>query len=161
MDQSIYNFNAHTSLGSFQHVRAGDTNNHICIGLHKIRSTMLTILLLFALIYYASALAGPRNTLVGTHRLSTRLSSTLVTHYEEISVQTLKGVSLVDITKEVAALVKKSECQEGVVTIMSRHSTVSVMINEMESRLVDDVRQFVLKLAPPEYPYLHNDLDFR
>lgn len=62
---------------------------------------------------------------------------------------------------EVAAIVKKSECQEGVVTVMSRHSTVSVMINEMEARLVDDVRQFVLKLAPPQYPYLHNDLDFR
>lgn len=65
------------------------------------------------------------------------------------------------VLSEVAAIVKKSECQEGVVTVMSRHSTVSVMINEMEPRLVDDVRQFVLKLAPPEYPYLHNDLDFR
>jgi thiamine phosphate synthase YjbQ (UPF0047 family) len=31
----------------------------------------------------------------------------------------------------------------------------------MEGRLVDDVRQFLLKLAPPDYPYLHNDLHLR
>jgi thiamine phosphate synthase YjbQ (UPF0047 family) len=35
------------------------------------------------------------------------------------------------------------------------------MINEYESRLVDDIRQFLLKLAPPSYPYLHNDLHLR
>ncbi len=56
-------------------------------------------------------------------------------------------------------MLKKSECTEGVVTVFSRHSTVSVTINEMEGRLVDDTRQFLLKLAPPSYPYLHNDLD--
>ena len=35
------------------------------------------------------------------------------------------------------------------------------MINEYESRLVDDVRQFLLKLAPASHPYLHNDLHLR
>lgn len=35
------------------------------------------------------------------------------------------------------------------------------MLNEYESRLVDDVRQYLLKLAPPDYPYLHNDLHLR
>ncbi len=58
-------------------------------------------------------------------------------------------------------VLKKTECKEGVVTVLSKHSTVSITINEMEGRLVDDTRQFLLKLAPPSYPYLHNDLDFR
>lgn len=66
----------------------------------------------------------------------------------------LSGIGVRDI-------VTKSGCKEGIVTVLSRHSTVSVTINEMEGRLVDDTRQFLLKLAPPEYPYLHNDLDFR
>lgn len=35
------------------------------------------------------------------------------------------------------------------------------MINEYESRLVDDIRQFLVKLAPPSNPYLHNDLHLR
>ena len=85
----------------------------------------------------------------------------LVTHYEELSVTTLSGISLIDITKSVAEVVKRSEAKAGVVTVMSRHSTVGVMIQEMEGRFVDDARQFLHKLAPPSYPYLHNDLDFR
>ena len=50
---------------------------------------------------------------------------------------------------------------EGVVTVLSRHTTCGITINEMEGRLVDDVRQWLIKLAPPEYPYLHNDLHLR
>ena len=85
----------------------------------------------------------------------------LVSYYEELTVPTGTGVSLVDVTKGVAEILKKTGCIEGVVTVLSKHSTVSVTINEMEGRLVDDTRQFLLKLAPPSYPYLHNDLDFR
>ena len=85
----------------------------------------------------------------------------LVTHYEELSVTTLSGVSLIDITPQVAEVVKKSEALDGVVTILSKHSTVSVIIQEFEKRFVDDARQFLHQLAPPNKPYLHNDLDFR
>jgi len=62
---------------------------------------------------------------------------------------------------EIRDIVRKTECKEGVVTVLSKHSTVSIMINEMEPRLVDDTRQFLTNLAPSAYPYLHNDLDFR
>lgn len=101
-----------------------------------------------------------------------------VTLHRELSVQTLRGISILDITSgkwsiqyvithssltkiDVNECLKLSGCQEGVVTVLSRHSTVSVTINEFESRFVDDMRQFLLNLAPPHYPYLHNDLDFR
>lgn len=60
-----------------------------------------------------------------------------------------------------AEVLEKTGCKEGVVTVLSRHSTVSVIIQEMEGRFVDDARQFLVKLAPPLYPYLHNDLDYR
>lgn len=51
--------------------------------------------------------------------------------------------------------------QEGWVNVVSRHTTTAVTLNECESRLMDDVRQFLLKLAPPAYPYLHNDIHLR
>jgi thiamine phosphate synthase YjbQ (UPF0047 family) len=35
------------------------------------------------------------------------------------------------------------------------------MLNEWEQRFVDDARHFLLKLAPREGHYLHNDLDYR
>eukprot|EP00951_Prasinocladus_malaysianus_P034636 scaffold350753_cov38-Prasinocladus_malaysianus.AAC.1 len=31
----------------------------------------------------------------------------------------------------------------------------------MESRLLDDVRQYLHRLVPPDFPYLHNDLHLR
>ena len=51
--------------------------------------------------------------------------------------------------------------EDGWVNVVSRHTTTAVTLNECESRLMDDVRQFLLKLAPPTYPYLHNDIHLR
>eukprot|EP01041_Mallomonas_annulata_P010160 gene10160-21178_t len=83
------------------------------------------------------------------------------TCYKELLIPTLKGISLHDITKDIRDFVKTSLIKEGVVTVLSRHTTCGVTINEMEGRLVDDLRQYLLKLAPPDYPYLHNDLHLR
>ncbi|MGK3737093.1 MAG: thiamine phosphate synthase YjbQ (UPF0047 family), partial [Bacillariaceae sp.] len=93
---------------------------------------------------------------------SSRLQmSEFMTHYEEIQVDTDHAMSVFDITPQIESIVAKSGCKEGTVTVLSKHSTVSVSINELEGRLVDDIRQFFLNLAPPHLPYLHNDLDYR
>ena len=84
-----------------------------------------------------------------------------VTHYEQMSVETGRTVSMVDITQEVAAVVEKSGCVEGTVTVLAKHSTVGVMLNEFEERFVSDARQWLQRIAPPSYPWLHNDIDFR
>lgn len=83
------------------------------------------------------------------------------THYEELGVDTKKGIFLVDLTPLLRAALKSSGITEGVVTVLSRHTTTAITINEMEGRLVDDIRQYLLRLAPPDYPYLHNDLHLR
>ena len=56
-------------------------------------------------------------------------------------------------------------------TIISRHTTTGVTINEWESRLVSDTKAWLLQLAPPDRrstvgeasgpTYRHNDLDQR
>lgn len=86
---------------------------------------------------------------------------TAVSGYEELSVKTSKGIHLVDITKDVKRIVTETGIVEGTVTILSKHTTTGITINEMEPRLVDDIRQYFLKLVPPDYPYLHNDLHLR
>lgn len=61
-----------------------------------------------------------------------------MTHYEEIQLNTDHNMSIFDITSQIEAIIAKSECKEGTVTVLSKHSTVSVSINEMEGRLVDE-----------------------
>ena len=89
------------------------------------------------------------------------LSMGLVTHFEEVIVPTNDGVSVHDITEEIEAIVAKTGCEEGLVTVLSKHSTVGISINEMEPRMVDDIRQFFLTTVDPNHPWLHNDLDYR
>lgn len=66
-----------------------------------------------------------------------------------------------DITPQIADLLKDVGATEGFVNVMSRHTTTAITINEMETRLVDDVRQFLPKLVSPHEPYLHNMMHLR
>ncbi|KAG2487850.1 hypothetical protein HYH03_013567 [Edaphochlamys debaryana] len=75
--------------------------------------------------------------------------------------RTAPGISLVDITPQLRELVAQSGLAEGTVHVLSRHTTTALAINESEERLLDDVRQFLSKLAPASDPYLHNDLHLR
>mmetsp|Transcript_46513 Transcript_46513/g.105104 ORF Transcript_46513/g.105104 Transcript_46513/m.105104 type:complete len:172 (-) Transcript_46513:716-1231(-) len=97
----------------------------------------------------------------GSSRPSRALAGSFITSYEELGVSTGRGVSMVDITEKIKDIVEKAGVREGVVTVMSKHSTVGIMVNEWEPRFVDDARHFLLKLAPREGHYLHNDLDYR
>jgi len=81
--------------------------------------------------------------------------------YKQIEVITHEGVGLFDITPQIEDLLAELGATEGFVNVMSRHTTTALTINEMEPRLVDDVRQFLPKLVPPQHPYLHNDMHLR
>lgn len=109
----------------------------------------------------------------------------LVTLYTEVNIPTLKGIHFTDITPNIRSAIETSGVSDGQVNVISRHTTTAITINEMEvrstenkrqycaqyykispnihlqGRLIDDTRQFLLKLAPAAYPYLHNDLHLR
>lgn len=78
-------------------------------------------------------------------------------------------ISVADVTAKVQAFVTESGLQEGTVTVVSQHTTTAVTINEMETRLVDDLRTWLLNLAPPDTraatpgtgSYRHNDIEKR
>ncbi|GMH35934.1 hypothetical protein BSKO_03802 [Bryopsis sp. KO-2023] len=81
--------------------------------------------------------------------------------YRNISVETEPGVALYDITPQIEAVMEDCKVGQGFVNVISRHTTTGITINEFETRLVDDVRMFLRKLAPPGDAYLHNDLHLR
>ena len=66
--------------------------------------------------------------------------------------------------------------RNGVVNVISRHTTTAICINELEHRLAQDIKRYFLSLAPPDersaveststtlpagVRYLHNDIDQR
>lgn len=81
--------------------------------------------------------------------------------YTKIKKETHPGISVWDVTPDIRKAVEEAGIKEGFVNVINQHTTTAVTINEYESRLVDDVRQFLLRLAPPTAPYLHNDLHLR
>lgn len=71
------------------------------------------------------------------------------------------AVALIDITPELRALVQELGITGGLMTVTSRHTTTAITINENECRLLDDLRAFFGRLAPPDAAYLHNDIHRR
>ncbi|EKX35539.1 hypothetical protein GUITHDRAFT_79753, partial [Guillardia theta CCMP2712] len=70
-------------------------------------------------------------------------------------------ISVWDITPEIKELIKTSGMKNGFVNVISRHTTTAVMINEYESRLIKDLKDYFLKIAPPDAKYLHNEIHLR
>ena len=64
----------------------------------------------------------------------------------------------INITSQVADLVRKSGVQEGLCLVNAMHITASVYINDAESGLIQDFDDFLENLAPhePISRYRHN-----
>ncbi|MCG7893475.1 MAG: secondary thiamine-phosphate synthase enzyme YjbQ [Candidatus Thiodiazotropha taylori] len=85
----------------------------------------------------------------------------MLNFYDEIELPTAKSFEVIDITKQVKQIVEKSALQEAIVTITSLHTTCALAVNENEERLLDDIRNYFLAIAPADKPYKHNDLHLR
>jgi secondary thiamine-phosphate synthase enzyme len=85
----------------------------------------------------------------------------LVSAVRELTFPTTASVAFRDITDDVAAVVDSVGLREGVVTVFSRHTTAAIRIQENESLLLQDLEHFLVRLAPAEASYGHNDFRIR
>ncbi|MES9937929.1 MAG: secondary thiamine-phosphate synthase enzyme YjbQ [Sedimenticola sp.] len=85
----------------------------------------------------------------------------MLSYYRELDVATVESFHVLDVTENIRAVISESGVREGMVIITSLHTTCALSINENEERLFDDIRNFFLKVAPPEDSYKHNDLHLR
>ena len=76
---------------------------------------------------------------------------------EELWFDTPTRRAYVNITPQVAAAVKKSGIQEGLVLVNAMHITASVYINDDEPGLLKDYDDFLERLAPQQAVYRHNE----
>lgn len=62
----------------------------------------------------------------------------------------------VNITDEVAEIVKKSGIQEGMVLVSAMHITAGVYVNDAESGLIADIDEWLEQIAPFNINYRHH-----
>ena len=83
-----------------------------------------------------------------------------------------QAISVEDLTPTLQKLLEESGMKDGLLTVISRHTTTSLTINEWESRLAEDIAQSMLRLVPPDerssspaaqkgVTYKHNDIHLR
>lgn len=77
----------------------------------------------------------------------------------EIDIPTRMEFELIDITPLVNEKIKESGIKEGIAVIFTRHTTTALFINENESGLLEDVREFLQSLVPKGKGYRHDRID--
>ena len=75
---------------------------------------------------------------------------------EYLWFNTSKRIEFVNITDKVEELVKKSGIKEGLALVNAMHITASVFINDDESGLIEDYKEWLSKLVDPKGYYRHN-----
>jgi secondary thiamine-phosphate synthase enzyme len=104
-----------------------------------------------------------KSSIVSTRRTPaieiTSAGGDLVIYAETLTVNTTERVELVDLTDEVAAVVQASRVKEGLVSLWSMHTTCAVFINEVQSALHTDIKQFLEQTVSRDGKWLHNDPD--
>ena len=78
-----------------------------------------------------------------------------------VEVESTDAPEIIDFTDTVRQLVTESGVTNGQVTVYSTHTTFSVMINENEPLLMQDLEQLLGRIAPPTGHYQHNDFTIR
>ena len=77
-------------------------------------------------------------------------------HTEYLTFNTRKHRDYVHITPQVEAAVKKSGVREGMVLVSAMHITAAVYVNDHESGLIEDIDEWLEKLAPFRQNYRHH-----
>ncbi|MYC33145.1 MAG: YjbQ family protein [Chloroflexi bacterium] len=78
-----------------------------------------------------------------------------------LKVDTKDAPQLIDITDWVKGCVAESRINNGMVLVYSRHTTAAVKINENEPLLIEDMAEFLERIAPRDAYYRHNDFSIR
>jgi secondary thiamine-phosphate synthase enzyme len=76
-------------------------------------------------------------------------------------VESSSTLDLTDVTERVQSVIYASKVSVGQVVVLSKHTTTAVILNEMETRLIDDIKDYLVRSIPPKYSYKHNDLHLR
>ena len=95
------------------------------------------------------------------HAMAMSLNPSSKIFYQTFHLRTRGCLEFHDCTELIQSLVHQSGIQDGIVHIQSRHTTVSVIVNENEPLLLQDMKRVLERIAPQSENYLHNDFSIR
>lgn len=75
---------------------------------------------------------------------------------EYLWFNTAKKREYINITPRVEEVVEKSQISEGMVLVSAMHITAGVWVNDAESGLIQDIDEWLEKLAPFNMNYRHH-----
>lgn len=78
------------------------------------------------------------------------------THTEYLWMNTKKHRDYINLTNEVEEIVLKSGVKEGMVLVSAMHITAGVYVNDAESGIIQDIDEWLEKLAPYNLNYHHH-----
>jgi secondary thiamine-phosphate synthase enzyme len=78
------------------------------------------------------------------------------TSTEYLWFNTKKHRDYINITSEVERILGKSGIREGMVLVSAMHITAAVYVNDAESGLIQDIDEWLEKLAPFDPDYRHH-----
>lgn len=82
-------------------------------------------------------------------------------HLEKLGIQTTKEMEMIDITDKVMEVVKNSGVKNGVVNVITMHTTTGITVNEGLPCLEEDTLETLKRLVPEGLDYHHaRYLDF-
>lgn len=77
-------------------------------------------------------------------------------HTEYLTFHTTRQRDYINITGEIEAALKKSGIRQGLILVSAMHITASVYINDAESGLIQDIDEWLERLAPYRDDYRHH-----
>jgi secondary thiamine-phosphate synthase enzyme len=77
-------------------------------------------------------------------------------HTEYLTFSTESHREFVHITPQIESIVYKSGVDDGIVLVSAMHITAGVYVNDLEDGLIEDIDQWLEKLAPYRRDYKHH-----
>jgi secondary thiamine-phosphate synthase enzyme len=77
-------------------------------------------------------------------------------HTEYLTFRTKRHREYVNITREVEAALRKSGIREGMILVSAMHITAAVYVNDAEDGLIQDIDEWLERLAPTGPNYRHH-----
>lgn len=77
--------------------------------------------------------------------------------HKVLTCKTTERLELINLTDQVREAVRESGVREGLVLVSSMHTTFSLMVNEWQDALLEDIRTMFGTVIPVDREYRHND----